>query len=359
MSQVAWSVGRTKSLEEGRTCVRALPCRRYPALDRQEETMKMFRSNERRLIVALVVAGLTLAGCGDQSAAPPVPETPADRSDFPVAVEAANGTIEIASRPDRIVSLSPTATEMLFAIDAGDQVVAVDDQSNFPAEAPKTDLSGFTPNIEAIAAEEPDLVVVANDIEDLVAGLAKLEIPTLLLPAAEKLSDSYDQISSLGSATGHVDDAETLVEEMKTEIGQLAASTPEPEEPLTYFHELDQTLFTLTSATFAGQVYELAGLRNIADAAPDAAGGYPQLSSEFIIDADPDFIFLADSKCCGQTAETVAARPGWSKIDAVSSDRVVTLDDDVASRWGPRVVEFLRTVVEGINRAGQPADQAA
>lgn len=321
--------------------------------------MKNQARNVRYLAVALGLLAVLLAGCGERSAAPPVPETPADRSDFPVDVQAANGTITIEGRPNRIVSLSPTATEMLFAIDAGEQVVAVDDQSNFPAEAPKTDLSGFTPNVEAIAAEEPDLVVVANDIEDLVAGLTKLEIPTLLLPAAEKLEDTYSQIETLGAATGHVDDAGTLVEEMKTEISQLAGSVPEPAEPLTYFHELDQTLFTLTSATFAGQVYDLAGLRNIADAAPDQAGGYPQLSSEFVVDANPDFIFLADSKCCGQTPETVAARPGWSKIDAVQSGRVIPLDDDVASRWGPRVVEFLRTVVEAVNRAGQPADQAA
>lgn len=313
----------------------------------------------RTLAVLIGLLAVLTAACGERSAAPPVPETPADKSDFPVEVEGANGTVTIEDRPDRIVSLSPTATEMLFAVGAGEQVVAVDDQSNFPAEAPTTDLSGFTPNVEAIAAQEPDLVVVANDIEDVVAGLTKLKIPTLLLPAAEKLEDSYSQIETLGAATGHIDDASALVEDMKAEISELSAAAPEPAEPFTYFHELDQTLFTLTSATFAGQIYELAGLRNIADAAPDTAGGYPQLSSEFVVDADPDFIFLADSKCCGQSAETVAARPGWSKIDAVRAGRVIALDDDVASRWGPRIVEFLRTVVEVLEEAGQAADQAA
>lgn len=310
---------------------------------------------KKALSTLLVLLALFAAGCADRQSGPPVPETPADKSDFPAKIKAANGTVEIKSRPKKIVSLSATATEMLFAIDAGEQVVAVDSTSNFPAEAPKTDLSAFTPNLEAIAGYEPDLVIASDDIQDLVAGLGRLEIPTLLLPAAKKLEDTYSQIKSLGAATGHLDDAEQLTSSMKEEISELSARVPEPETPLTYFHELDNTLYSVTSATFAGEVYALAGLRNIADEVPDQAGGYPQLSNEFIIDANPDLIFLADTKCCGQSLETVRARPGWGGIKAVKASRVIALDDDVASRWGPRVVEFLRTVVEAV----EPALQAA
>ena len=309
----------------------------------------------KRTFATLTLLVLLITGCGERSAGPPVPETPADRSDFPVTVEAANGSIEIESRPRKIVSLSATATEMLFAIDAGEQVVAVDSTSNFPAEAPKTDLSAFTPNLEAIAGYEPDLVVVYDDIQDLIAGLGRLEIPTLHFPAATKLDESYAQIEALGAATGHSDDAAELTSKMKEEIGALAARVPEPAEPLTYYHELDNTLFSLTSATFAGEVYGMAGLRNIADAAPDQAGGYPQLSNEFIVDANPDFIFLADTKCCGQSLATVSQRPGWQRIDAVEARRVIPLDDDIASRWGPRVVDLFRTIVEAVEPALQPA----
>ena len=318
--------------------------------------MDTFRNRRRPIAILLGLLAVAATACGGQSAAPPVPETPADGSDFPVTVDGANGFVEIADRPTKIVSLSPTATEMLFAIEAGQQVVAVDDQSNFPPEVPVTDLSGFTPNIEAIAAKEPDLVIVSNDIEDVVAGLGKLDIDTLLLPAAEALSDTYDQIETLGAATGHTDEAEELVSTMKDQIEELAGRVPEPEEPLTYYHELDQTYFSVTSATFAGKIYDLVGLRNIADAVPDQAGGYPQLSSEYIVEADPDFIFLADTKCCGQSTETVAARPGWASITAVEKGQVIPLDDDIASRWGPRIVDYLRTIVEGVNRSGGGAD---
>jgi iron complex transport system substrate-binding protein len=349
------ATGRTNSLEDGRNVRQG----KSPVVtDRHSNDRRrpLRNPNKHRLLALLIGLVLAASACGERSAAPPVPETPADKSDFPVEVEGANGTIEIESRPDKVVSLSPTATEMLFAIDAGEQVVAVDDQSNFPAEAPKTDLSGFTPNVEAIAAKEPDLVVLANDIEDVVAGLAKLDIPTLLLPAAEEIQDTYDQIETLGAATGHTDDAAELVESMKSEIEELSGRVAEPAEPQTYFHELGPELFTATSATFIGKVYDLVGLRNIADEAPDDAGGYPQLSSEFVVNADPDFIFLADSKCCGQTPETVAARPGWGDITAVKQGAVVPLDDDIASRWGPRIVDFLRAVVEATERSGAGAD---
>lgn len=313
----------------------------------------------RKTLTTLAVLALLATACADRQAGPPVPETPADKSDFPVEVQGANGTVRLESRPRRIVSMSATATEMLFAIDAGKQVVAVDSTSNFPPEAPKTDLSAFTPNVEAIAGYEPDLVVLSNDIEDVVAGLGRLDIPVLLLPAATKLAETYDQINALGNATGRRDDAEELVTSMKQEISDLAGRVAETPEPLTYYHELGPELYSLTSATFAGAIYELVGLRNIADAVPDQAGGYPQLSAEFIIKADPDFIFLADTKCCNESPDTVGARAGWAGISAVRAGQVVPLDDDIASRWGPRIVDFLRTVVEAVEKAaGEEADAA-
>jgi iron complex transport system substrate-binding protein len=259
-----------------------------------------------------------------------------------------------APRPKRIVSLSPTATEMLFAIGAGDQVVAVDSNSNYPAEAPKTDLSAYQPNLEAIAGYKPDLVVYSDDPGELKAGLDKLSIPVLHQPAATKLDDTYAQFDQLGRATGHADEAGQLAASMRAEIAKIAAAS-RPERPLTYYHELDKNLYTATSKTFIGQLYGQLGLRNIADAADKDGTGYPQLSAEYVIKADPDLIFLADTKCCGQSARTVAARDGWEELTAVRTGGVVELDDDVASRWGPRVVDFLKTVaakVQTVEAAG-------
>lgn len=321
----------------------------------------MDRSRSLRVLVWVLVATLLGSACGAREAptqagptptpvatsslaATPTPEPVA----FPVTVNAANGEVTIERRPERIVSLSPTATEMLFAIGAGSQVVAADEYSNYPPEAPDTDLSGYEPNVEAIAALDPDLVVLANDVNDVVASLETLGVPVILSPAAASLDDTYAQIEQLGAATGHVDEAAEVVSAMKSEIQELVGRVPKFDEAPTYYHELDQTYFSVMSETFIGQVYALVGLENIADAAK-AGGAYPQLSAEFIIEADPDLIFLADAKCCGVTAEQVAKRPGWDRITAVRRGAVVELDDDVASRWGPRVVEFLRIVVERVS----------
>ena len=316
----------------------------------------MYRSTAARaalLFLALVLATACAASGGaagtgpSQAAIAPSP-SPSASSAFPVTVEAANGDVTLDAPPEAIVSLSPTATEMLFAVGAGDQTVAVDSFSNFPAEAPTTDLSASEPNIEAIAGYAPDLVVFADGPEDLEPSLAELDIPVLQLPAATTLDDTYAQIAQIGAVTGNSDGAATLIEQMSTDIGELIAGAPSPAASATVYHELDDTYYSATSATFIGQLYGMLGLGNIADEAEGAAGDYPQLSSEYIIDANPTLIFLADTECCGQTAETVAQRPGWDEIDAVAGDGVIELDDDVASRWGPRVVDLLETIAAAV-----------
>jgi iron complex transport system substrate-binding protein len=253
-----------------------------------------------------------------------------------------------AAGPHRIVSLSPTATESLFAIGAGKQVVAVDDQSDYPKRAPRTRLSGYTPNVEAIASYRPDLVVLSGDANDVVAGLRKLGIRVLLQPAAKTLADAYGQINQLGAVTGHKRAAAELVGRMRKAIAKTVKSVPKLR--LSVYHELDPTYYSATSKTFIGRIYTLFGLRNIADAADSAGTGYPQLSGEYILSANPGLIVLADTRCCGQSAATVANRPGWSGIAAVRSSRVVSIDDSVASRWGPRVVDFVRAVGKALRR---------
>jgi iron complex transport system substrate-binding protein len=299
----------------------------------------------RCVTMAAAVALLVVVGaCGSESARGGDAGAPGGSGAFPVTIDSAGGKVRLERRPERIVSLSPTATEILFAIDADDQVIAVDDNSNYPREAPTTKLSGFEPNVEAVARYRPDLVVYSDDPGDLAKSLEKLNIPALAQPAADDLADTYAQIEQLGHATGNASEAADLVASMKRDIDAIVESAPEFERAPTYYHELDDTYFTVTSKTFVGDVYSLLGLENIADAADKDNTGYPQLSAEYIIDADPDLIFLADTKCCGQSAETVAERPGWSEITAVQTGSVVELDDDIASRWGPRVVDFLRTV---------------
>jgi iron complex transport system substrate-binding protein len=305
------------------------------------------KSLSRRGIAAVLLSMSVVASCGSSSTtAKPAATTAgaptttvaaattAKPSAFPVTVAG----VTIKSEPKAIISLSPTATEMLFAVGAGKQVIAVDDQSNFPAEAPKTDLSGFKPNVEAIAAKKPDLVVIADDAGKIVEPLTKLGINVITMPSAVTMADSYAQLEQLGAATGHVAEGVKASSAMKASIDAAFAKAPKVATKLKYYHELDPTFFSVTSKTFIGQVYSGFGLENIADSADKDGSGYPQLSAEAIVAANPDLVFLADTKCCEQTVDAVAARPGWNGVKAVTTKGIVALDDDIASRWGPRLV---------------------
>jgi iron complex transport system substrate-binding protein len=302
-------------------------------------------------IIVAVALAFEMAACSDVPAvtggptggSATTPTGSTHEAAFPVTVEGTNGDVTIDARPERIVSLSPTATEDLFAIGAGAQVIAVDDQSNYPSDAPTTDLSGFEPNVEAIVGYRPDLVVYATEPGDLGSSLEELGITALQLDAAPDLEVAYDQIDQLGAATGHQDEAAALVDQMRSDIQGLVES-PDPATGTTFYYELDDTFYSVTSKTFIGKLFGLLGLQNIADAVGRGSGGYPQLSAEYILESNPDLIFLADTKCCGQSALTVAERPGWARLAAVTGGGVVPLDDDVAQRWGPRVVDLLRQI---------------
>ena len=261
-----------------------------------------------------------------------------------VSLSAAAHRATAAKPPSRIISLSPTVTEDLFAIGAGRQVVAVDSDSNYPKKAPRTKLSGVTPNVEAIAKYKPDLVLISYNPGIFASQLRSLGIKVVNEPAANNLKQAYSEILGLGRLTGHASGGTALVKSMKTSLAAIVASVPKTRRHLSVYHELDPTYYSATSKTFIGSIYKLFGFKDIADAADTTGSGYPQLSAEYIIAQNPQIIVLADTNCCQQSATTVAARPGWSTINAVQHHRVVGVDDDVASRWGPRIVDFARAV---------------
>ncbi|MGE3833429.1 MAG: ABC transporter substrate-binding protein [Acidimicrobiia bacterium] len=301
----------------------------------------------------LLLGAIVLAACGgddgggDDDGGGAAPEA-REAADFPVSVRADQGEVAIEARPERVVSLSPSLTEMLYAVGAGDQVVAVDRNSDFPDGVPVTDLSGLRPNVEAMGGYRPDLVVLANDRDGIVGALTALGVPTLLLGSPAHLDDVYDQLASIGAATGHAAEADEVVDEIRDELDELAGALPKRSRPLRYFFEVSDTYHSVTSQTFTGELLRLAGLASIADAAGGAAGGYPQLSAEFVLDADPDLIFLAHAGGANPTSDQVAARAGWNRLAAVSNGRVVALEPDLASRWGPRIVDLLRAVVQAV-----------
>jgi len=302
---------------------------------------------KKRRTTALVVLSLLLLGasCGSSTGSNQVAISANQETATTEAVTTTTEAVDETTTtevmepefPEAIISLSPTATEILFAIGAGGQVVAVDEYSTYPEEAPTTDLSGFTPNIEAIAEYEPDLVVISYDPGDLVVGLELLDIDVVMQGTALSVEDTYSQITELGELTGHSEEAQELSDSISADLASLA------ENPvgtgLTYFHEVDATLYTATSSTFIGQLYALLGLENIADPADEQGWGYPQLSPEYIVSANPDLIFLADA-IYGESLDTLMERPGWSEITAVQNYAVIELDE-TSGRWGPRIVDFL------------------
>ena len=270
---------------------------------------------------------------------------------FPVTVAG----VVIPERPVAIVSLSPTATEVLFAVGAGDQVIAVDEYSNYPPEAPVTELSGFRPNLEAIAAYGPDLVVMSWNPDEIASGLEALGIPVLIHEAALSLDDAYRQMRQTGAATGHAAAAEELVLSIQGEIAALVDRYADPGLGLTFYHETSDTFYSATSSTFIGTVYGLFGLENIADAADPDGYGYPQLSAEYILETDPDIIFYGCAVWCGTSADSIAERPGWAELQAVRNAYLFEVDDDLFSRWGPRLIEFVRIIgqtLQALSEAG-------
>jgi iron complex transport system substrate-binding protein len=292
-----------------------------------------------------LVAALLLAPLAPANAA-------STATKYPLTISSGGYSTTIAKKPTRIISLSPSATESLFEIGAGKQVLAVDSLSNFPKSVPITQLSAFEPNVEAIAALKPDLVVLSVDaMKSLVVkeALEKLKISVLMEKAPQNLAQAYKEIEILGAVTGRTAEAKKVTVKMASLIKSIIKKS-KVSGKVTFFHELDNTLYSVTSDTFIGKVYKDFGLINIADKAAGADSyGYPQLSAEYLVKSDPTIIFLADAEY-GESVATVNARAGWSEITAVTKKNIFALPNDIPSRWGPRLVDFYRYVAASLSQ---------
>jgi iron complex transport system substrate-binding protein len=270
--------------------------------------------------------------------------------------------------PGCVVSLSPSATETLFAIGAGSQVKAVDTDSNFPTRGlPSVKIDPFNPSVEQIAAlcpiskshpsAKPDLVVIAYDANAIAEGLRALGIKVLEQDAPSTLNDALNQIRTLGALTGHAPAANALASSIAASIAADIRSVhslklTHPLKALTVYYELDPTYYSVTSDTFVGSLLKSLGVTNVADAAASPSDyGYPQLSAEYLLSAKPKVVFLADTVCCAASPLTVANRTGWSTMTAVRAHQVVALNDDVASRWGPRLLRLMSQLTAAVRAA--------
>jgi iron complex transport system substrate-binding protein len=265
---------------------------------------------------------------------------------YPLTVKFGGYTTKIAKKPTKIISLSPSATEILYAIGAGSQILAVDNLSNYPANAPVSEISAFDPSVEAILAKKPDLVLISVDstkAPQIRNALVKLGIPVLMEKAPATLQDVYAENTLLARVTDRQSGAQKLNASMAKSIKETLAKAKKSSK-IRIYHEVDDTYFSVTSNTFIGTVYKDFGAVNIADAASVADNsGYPQLSAEYLLKSNPQVIFLSNAQY-GVTANSVSKRAGWSQISAIKNKKIVELPADIPSRWGPRLVDFYKLI---------------
>jgi iron complex transport system substrate-binding protein len=304
------------------------------------------------LAIASACGGVfsTPASSSSTPAAVSTPVASAAPAPSPITVrDDAGRIVTLAAPPKRIVSASPSTTELAFAVGLGDEVVAVDKFSNFPPEAAsRTSIGSYTePDLETVLGADPDLVLATDvHVAALVPALDRQGIPTLVL-SAKNIEGVLLNLLVLGRVSGNEAEAEGVVADLRTRIAAVETRVA-GSDPVSVFYELDPTLFTTGPGTFIDDVIRRAGGRNIAAAATEP---YPQLSAEDVIAADPAVILLAD-EAAGVTPEAVATRSGWTKLSAVKSGRIVVIDPDIGSRPGPRVVDALELIAATLHPGG-------
>lgn len=291
-------------------------------------------------LILLAASVLTaLAGCGlaptQAPSTPPPPTVPAA-----IAVTDDLGkSFTFDSAPQRIVSLAPSVTEILFAIGAGGKVVGVSDFTTYPPEAAKIESVGGMPvNFEKVVALQPDLVIGADiNSRDDISKLTSLGLNVFVINKAD-LDGIFANIEVVGKAVGAESAAKELADSMRKDLQALKTEVAAAKAKPRVFVELDETLYTVGPGSFIQPLIEIAGGTNIA---ADAKSPYPQLSAEQIISRDPEVILLTDA-AFGVTADAVKKRPGWDRIAAIRNSSIIPVDADMISRPGPRIVKALR-----------------
>ena len=300
----------------------------------------------KRIIIFLTLAAVLLAACAPKAAPTPAPITLTD---------GLNRSVTLAGTPQRIVSLTPSNTEMLFAVGAGVQVVGRDEFSDYPAEAaalPSVGGSMGDYNLEAIAALKPDVVLAgALNTPEQVKALEDLDIRVYVLVNPADFDSLFAQLQTIGQITGHAAEADTLVAGLQARVQAVENKIL----PLSYaplvFYELDDSdpakPWTPGPNTFVSMLIRMAGGINIGDS---LGSDWAQISQEALIQQNPAIILLGDA-AYGVTPGQVAQRPGWDVLQAVKDGQVLAFDDDLVSRPGPRMVDGLETLAKLLHPA--------
>lgn len=305
-------------------------------------------------LITLLLALLTACAPVTQAptTAPTVAATaaPTTASSFPMFfMDGLGRKIDLEKAPHRIISLAPSNTEILFAIGAGSQVVGRDQLSDFPEEAKKVTDIGSTfdkLNTEQIVSLKPDLVLAAEiNTPEQAKQLEDLGLTVYYLKNPLTLEGMYKNLEIVAQMTGHEQEAATLIESLKKRVAAVDAKIAPISSRPNVFYELDGTdpakPYTAGKGTFITQLIDRAGGHNIAA----NLDGYPQMSLEQVVAADPAFIILGDARY-GASPESIAQRPGWGNLTAVKNGKVVPFNDDLVSRPGPRLVDALEQLAK-------------
>lgn len=324
-----------------------------------------WRRGPLALLVAAALALMLVAAACDDDSPPAAPadeaagaaDTAADAAaaataddaaaTFPVSYEDATGeTVTFDAPPERIISLSPGATEILFALGAGGRVVAVDRFSDYPADtAALPQLEYSSPDPEAALALDPDLVILATRQREQVQQFRDLGMRVLFLSEPTDIEGVYAHVALLGALTGAAEQAAAVEAEMRGRIDAVAAEVADA-TPVRVLYELSPDLYTVAPDTFIGSLIAMVGGENIA---AGATSPFPQLTAEAVLAADPEVVLLSDAESAGETAESVAARPGWDGVSAVTTGRIVPIDPDIVNRPGPRLADGIEAIARALH----------
>jgi iron complex transport system substrate-binding protein len=289
----------------------------------------------------------------------PVPPTPTavPPTAAPMAIsvtDVAGRKVTLAGIPQRIISLAPSNTEILFALDLGPKVVAVDDFSDYPVEAkalPKIGGSSGKYNFEQIVALKPDLILAAEITSpEAIQKLQDLKLTVAVVSVTKTSFDSIlNDITLVGQMTGQVDQAKRVTSAMRQKMDAIKSKVATAKTQPRVYWELDASdpakPFTVGPGNFVNDLITLAGGVNVFGTASQP---YPQISIEQVVAANPQVIILSDA-AYGITVESVLKRSGWGNIDAVQKKQVFPIDSNLTNRPGPRIVDGFEAVAKLIH----------
>jgi iron complex transport system substrate-binding protein len=274
-----------------------------------------------------------------------------EKSDFPVTIkDATDEEVVIEEKPERMVSLMPSNTEIVYELGLGDEIIGVTDNDTYPEEVlEKEKVGGMEFNVEKIISLKPDLVLAHGGSMGMSSeGFEQLKnagITVLVVNDSKTFADVYASIEMIGKATGAVEEAEKLVNDMKSKVEEIQekATAVKEEDMKKVYVEVDPSLYTVGKNTFMDEMLTMIKAENIVK-----EEGWPQLNQEAIIEANPDVIITTYGYYTENAVEQVLNREGWQDINAIKNKQVVDVQSDIVTRSGPRLVEGVEELAKAV-----------